>query len=157
MGTTLALVGAYNLAGALTKQMSSLTPRSPSSPPYATAEVPESSILASTLSAAFSEYESVTRPIVTKAQQLPPGMPWLIHPQTGWGIWVRFPEYKSSETIQRLVWEVSGEGSFHANANIGNALHTWSRMVFWFRHSSCKIGGPLEGKIEGGRPTGVVR
>jgi hypothetical protein len=156
MGTTLALVGAYNLAGALTKQISSLAQRNLSSPPCPSAEVLESSIPVSSLSAAFSEYGSVTRPIVTKAQQLPPGMPWLIHPQTGWGIWVRFPEYKSSETIQRLVGEVLGKGSFHANADIGNALHTWSRVVFWFRHSSCKIGGPLEGKIEGGRPTGVV-
>jgi len=28
------------------------------------------------------------RPLVEKAQKLPPGMPHLIHPQTRWGIWI---------------------------------------------------------------------
>lgn len=156
MGTTLALVGAYNLAGALTKQISSLTQCNLSSPPCATAEVLESSIPASSLNAAFADYESATRPIVTKAQQLPPGMPWLIHPQTAWGIWVRFLEYKSSETIKRLAREVSSKGTFHVNASTGNALYSCSNLVFWFRQTSCKIGRPLQRKVEGGWPDPVV-
>ena len=69
MGTTLALVGAYNLAGALTKHTT------------------EDSIQPSDFASIFSDYESATRPLVTKAQKLPPGMPWLIHPQTSWGLW----------------------------------------------------------------------
>jgi hypothetical protein len=28
------------------------------------------------------------RPLVKKAQKLPPGMPHLIHPQTVWGVWL---------------------------------------------------------------------
>ena len=40
------------------------------------------------LTAVFEEYESATHPIVMKAQKLPPGMPWLIHPETEWGVWV---------------------------------------------------------------------
>jgi 2-polyprenyl-6-methoxyphenol hydroxylase-like FAD-dependent oxidoreductase len=78
MGTTLAMVGAYNLAGALT-QYASETPLT--TPDFASI---------------FSEYETATRPLVTKAQKLPPGMPWLIHPQTSWGVWIM-------RTILRLV------------------------------------------------------
>ena len=70
MGTTLALVGAYNLAGALTKHASG------------------SSITTPDFASAFSDYEFATRPLVTRAQKLPPGMPWLIHPQTAWGLWI---------------------------------------------------------------------
>ncbi len=40
------------------------------------------------LSTVFAEYESATRPIVMNAQKLPPGMPWLIHPETEWGLWI---------------------------------------------------------------------
>ena len=78
MGTTLAMVGAYNLAGALTKH------------------APESSVATPDFISAFSDYETTTRPLVTKAQKLPPGMPWLIHPQTSWGLWVM-------RTILRLI------------------------------------------------------
>ena len=78
MGTTLAMVGAYNLAGALTKHAST------------------SSLTTADFASVFSDYESATRPLVTKAQQLPPGLPWLIHPQTAWGLWVM-------RTILRLI------------------------------------------------------
>lgn len=62
MGTTLALSGAYNLAGALSTYPTSLD-------------------------AAFEMYERNMRPTVAKAQKLPPGMPHLIHPETEWGVW----------------------------------------------------------------------
>ena len=78
MGTTLAMVGAYNLAGALTKHASTIPLTTPD------------------FASVFSDYESATRPLVTKAQKLPPGMPWLIHPQTAWGLWVM-------RTILRLI------------------------------------------------------
>ncbi|KAI5241271.1 putative oxidoreductase [Aureobasidium subglaciale] len=60
MGTTLALAGAYHLAG---------------------------SLIENEHEAAFKRYEENMRPLVDKAQKLPPGMPHLIHPQTVWGVW----------------------------------------------------------------------
>ena len=62
MGTTLALVGAYNLAGAITQH-----PK----------DIP----------AAFEQYEQVMRPVVAKAQKLAPGAPHVFNPETAWGIW----------------------------------------------------------------------
>nr|POE89877.1 uncharacterized protein CFP56_20346 [Quercus suber] len=62
MGTTLAMVGAYNLAGAL-KQHSN------------------------DHHAAFAQYEAHMRPVVARAQKLAPGMPRLFHPETAWGVW----------------------------------------------------------------------
>jgi 2-polyprenyl-6-methoxyphenol hydroxylase-like FAD-dependent oxidoreductase len=61
MGTTLALAGAYHLAGSLTS--------------YADRH-----------DLAFEEYEANMRPLVEKAQKLAPGMPHLLHPQTVWGV-----------------------------------------------------------------------
>ncbi|KAI9850490.1 MAG: hypothetical protein M1838_005628 [Thelocarpon superellum] len=62
MGTTLALVGAYNLAGALTRHPDDYTQ-------------------------AFAEYEKHTRPAVDRAQKLVPGMSHILHPETAWGVW----------------------------------------------------------------------
>ncbi len=107
MVTTLALVGAYNLAGALAKQVSR---QSRSSPPSPTAEAPDPSISASSLNAAFSEYESATRPIVAKAQQLPPI--GLLHPQTAWGIWVRFSQRRFFEPLEKSSMPVSARIAF---------------------------------------------
>lgn len=60
MGTTLALAGAYHLAGSLNDH-------------------PGQHNLA------FERYEENMLPLVTKAQKLAPGMPHLFHPQTVWG------------------------------------------------------------------------
>lgn len=87
MGTTLALVGAYNLAGAFNKHVSlhkTCSPRSISS----NADKDESPARTVDLAAAFSDYEFATRPIVTDCQKLPPGMPRLIHPETTRGLWM---------------------------------------------------------------------
>lgn len=62
MGTTLALVGAYNLAGALKRHSGDHT-------------------------AAFAAYEAEMRPIVQRAQKLAPGAPHSLHPETAWGLW----------------------------------------------------------------------
>ena len=62
MGTTLALSGAYNLAGALLQHPND----------FATA---------------FDQYEQHMRPVVERAQKLAPGMPHLFHPETEWGVW----------------------------------------------------------------------
>lgn len=61
MGTTLALNGAYNLAGAILQHPGDLT-------------------------GAFAQYETTMRPLVDRAQKLAPGMPRLANPETAWGI-----------------------------------------------------------------------
>ena len=65
MGTTLALNGAYNLAGAILQHPDNLT-------------------------AAFVDYEKKMRSVVDRAQGLPLGGrgPRLAHPETAWGIWI---------------------------------------------------------------------
>lgn len=65
MGTTLALNGAYNLAGSLLQSASG------NSLDY---------------TAASARYESKMKPLVERAQKLPPGIPQLIHPETEWGL-----------------------------------------------------------------------
>jgi 2-polyprenyl-6-methoxyphenol hydroxylase-like FAD-dependent oxidoreductase len=60
MGTSLALVGAYVLAGAIAKHAEHAS--------------------------AFASYEEVMRPYVRQAQKLPPGAPRLAHPKTRLGI-----------------------------------------------------------------------
>lgn len=62
MGTTLALTGAYNLAGALKAH-------------------PDNH------EAAFTLYESTMRPVVERAQKLAPGAPNVFNPETWWGVW----------------------------------------------------------------------
>ncbi|POS76713.1 hypothetical protein DHEL01_v204898 [Diaporthe helianthi] len=63
MGTTLALTGAYDLAGAILHHPTDLA-------------------------AAFAQYEMAMRPLVDRAQRLAPGMPRLVNPETAWGILV---------------------------------------------------------------------
>ena len=60
MGTTLALLGAYVLAGELARHDDHRD--------------------------AFAAYESVMRPNVRKAQKLPPGTPRIAHPRSRWGV-----------------------------------------------------------------------
>ncbi|CZT22162.1 related to salicylate 1-monooxygenase [Ramularia collo-cygni] len=63
MGTTLAIVGAYILAGELSKN---------------TDDVP----------AALQAYQIGMKDFVDRAQKLPPGVPWILHPKSAWGIWL---------------------------------------------------------------------
>ncbi|KAF2219290.1 hypothetical protein BDZ85DRAFT_206283 [Elsinoe ampelina] len=63
MGTTLALNGAYNLAGALHQHPDD----------YA---------------AAFKQYEDKMRPLVMAAQKKAPALPRLINPETEWGVFL---------------------------------------------------------------------
>lgn len=60
MGTTLAIVGAYLLAGELSRHDNH--------------------------TAAFTAYEQRMRPFVKDVQQLPPGVPWLAHPKSKFGV-----------------------------------------------------------------------
>lgn len=62
-GTTVALEGAYHLAGALTRYPNDHD-------------------------AAFATYEKNMRPVVEKAQKLTPGFTRLTTPETVWGVWL---------------------------------------------------------------------
>jgi 2-polyprenyl-6-methoxyphenol hydroxylase-like FAD-dependent oxidoreductase len=63
MGTTLALTGAYDLAGAILQHPQDLD-------------------------AAFAQYEKAMRPLVARGQKLAPGMPRLVNPHTSLGVWL---------------------------------------------------------------------
>lgn len=63
MGTTLAITGAYILAGELAKNPG---------------DVPT----------ALKAYESGMKNFVDRAQKLPPGVPGIAHPKSEWGIWL---------------------------------------------------------------------
>jgi 2-polyprenyl-6-methoxyphenol hydroxylase-like FAD-dependent oxidoreductase len=67
MGTTLALNGAHTLAGSLLQHLS------------------EDHL---DYTSAFAQYETKMRPLVERAQKLPPGIPHIIHPETAWGVWI---------------------------------------------------------------------
>ncbi|KAL4738127.1 hypothetical protein BDV11DRAFT_190214 [Aspergillus similis] len=67
LGTTLAFSASYKLAGYLQ--------------PYVKGESPDPS-------AALAQYNEQMRPIVEAAQQLAPGQPYIINPETAWGVWL---------------------------------------------------------------------
>jgi 2-polyprenyl-6-methoxyphenol hydroxylase-like FAD-dependent oxidoreductase len=66
IGTTLAIEGAYMLAGELSKIQSS-------------DDIPQ----------ALERYEEVFRPLYAKMEELPPGFPQILCPQTAWGMRLR--------------------------------------------------------------------
>ncbi|KAL8822068.1 MAG: hypothetical protein Q9191_007188, partial [Dirinaria sp. TL-2023a] len=61
MGTSVAFIGAYILAGEISQQPHNIP-------------------------AALESYERILRPYVESIQKLPPGIPWLVNPQTTTGI-----------------------------------------------------------------------
>ncbi|BCS27683.1 uncharacterized protein APUU_60731S [Aspergillus puulaauensis] len=67
LGTTLAFTAAYKLAGYLQ--------------PYIQQETPDPS-------AALAQYNEQMHPIIEDAQQLAPGQPYIINPETAWGVWI---------------------------------------------------------------------
>lgn len=64
MGTDCAIFGAYVLAGEISRTRGT------------------------NYAAAFDRYQQIVRPFVQKAQALPPGIPAIVNPQSGWGITV---------------------------------------------------------------------
>ncbi|RFS14323.1 FAD-dependent monooxygenase [Emticicia sp. C21] len=78
-GTTLAIVGAYLLAGELARH-----------------ENHED---------AFAAYEKRMRPYVEEVQKLPPGIPWIVYPKTSVGVSVlnTFVGIFASRPVQKLV------------------------------------------------------
>ncbi|KAJ5153197.1 uncharacterized protein N7482_009675 [Penicillium canariense] len=67
LGTTLAFSAAYKLAGYLQ--------------PYIKGESADPS-------AALAQYNKEMRPIIEDGQELAPGQPYIINPETAWGVWV---------------------------------------------------------------------
>ena len=63
-GTSLAMAGAYLLAGEVGKHQDNLA-------------------------AGLQGYEEQIRPIIDDLQKIPPFVPWIRAPQTAWGIWLR--------------------------------------------------------------------
>ena len=61
MGTSLAFIGAYVLAGEISQQLDNIP-------------------------AALESYERVLQPYVQSIQKLPPGIPWLVNPQSATGV-----------------------------------------------------------------------
>jgi 2-polyprenyl-6-methoxyphenol hydroxylase-like FAD-dependent oxidoreductase len=78
-GTTLAMVGAYLLAGELASHDHHQD--------------------------AFAAYEKRMRPYVETVQKLPPGVPWIVYPKTGWGVSVlnTLAGIFASQPVQKLV------------------------------------------------------
>lgn len=68
MGTTLAVVGAYVLAGEIVQALASDKDDK--------------------IASALSKYEEILKPYVDNAQGLAPGVPHIINPATAWGIWI---------------------------------------------------------------------
>jgi len=88
MGTSLAFVGAYVLAGELARS--------------------------NEYRQAFANYERILRPYVAKAQQLPPGSPRLAHPKTKLGIqlfhhMLRFASHPTVTAIGRRLSKPKAE------------------------------------------------
>lgn len=88
-GTTLALVGAYMLAGCIATYQ----------------DVHE----------ALDQYQKQMRPFVDSSQKLPPGVPWIVNPQSALGISV----------MNNLLW-ITG---FAINSGIASALGKLSRPL----------------------------
>jgi 2-polyprenyl-6-methoxyphenol hydroxylase-like FAD-dependent oxidoreductase len=83
MGTSLALVGAYILAGELARHPGDHR-------------------------AAFASYEALMRPYVSQAQRLPPGIPRIANPKTRLGIKVFHTvlRYATSPLVARVLGKV---------------------------------------------------
>lgn len=84
MGTTLALTGAYVLAGELARHESH--------------------------EKAFAAYEKEMRPTVEEAQSLPPGVPWIVYPETRLGVSIfnSVVGIASSDAVGKIIEFFSG-------------------------------------------------
>lgn len=106
MGTTISLTGAYHLAGSILQHTSS------------------SGVL--DCPSAFNQYEEKMRPVVQKAQKLPPGAPHMMYPETAWGVWIlrclAYCIWKSN--IQNLVFRFAGPPANEVSINEDYGLKT---------------------------------
>ncbi len=81
MGTPLAIVGAYILAGEISKLEGGAHP-----------------------SIAFEGFEKILRPHVEKVQALPSFIPGLVHPRTAWRIWILQSVISFAAWLARKPW-----------------------------------------------------
>jgi 2-polyprenyl-6-methoxyphenol hydroxylase-like FAD-dependent oxidoreductase len=84
MGTTLAMTGAYILAGELEAKLKGCKREE----------------MSGRLGAALAGYEEKLRPLVDSAQKLPPGAPRFAMPETEWGIWLLQSALGWAETLR---------------------------------------------------------
>lgn len=97
MGTSLAFIGAYVLAGEISKHSNNVP-------------------------AALESYVCVLRPYVERIQKLPPGIPWIVNPQSTWCIKVLETVFWGAGLLQntliaKLFWKIgeylpAGNGDF---------------------------------------------
>ncbi|KAK2614735.1 hypothetical protein N8I77_001540 [Diaporthe amygdali] len=80
-GTSLAMAGAYVLAGEISRYRGDLE-------------------------AGLHGYEERMSPIIEELQKIPPGVPWILAPQTAWGIWLR------NTVLVVLCWGMDFSGMF---------------------------------------------
>lgn len=80
-GTSLAMAGAYVLAGEISRYRGDLE-------------------------AGLRGYEERMSPIIEEFQKIPPGVPWILAPQTAWGIWLR------NTVLVVLCWGMAFSGMF---------------------------------------------
>lgn len=90
VGTSLAFIGAYILAGEISRQPNNIR-------------------------AALESYESVLRPYVESIQKLPPGVPWIAHPQSNLAV-------KALETAVWLASLLSATGLFTLVSKLASLL-----------------------------------
>lgn len=103
-GTTLAIVGAYLLAGELARH-----------------EKHED---------AFAAYEKRMRPYVEKVQKLPPGIPWIVYPKTSFGVSVlnTLVGLFASQPVQKLVGLFTPKPKEKSKQEIDLPDFKWSRF-----------------------------
>lgn len=103
-GTTLAIVGAYLLAGELARH-----------------EKHEG---------AFAAYEKRMRPYVEKVQKLPPGIPWIVYPKTSFGVSVlnTLVGLFASQPVQKLVGLFTPKPKEKSKQEIDLPDFKWSRF-----------------------------
>lgn len=82
IGTSLGLVGAYVLAGELSKHLKQEGTASGNA-------VTSSEDYGPAIDAALASYESIFRPFVEVSSTLPPGGPAILYAETEWGVWLR--------------------------------------------------------------------
>lgn len=71
-GTSCGLLGAYVLAGEISKHLGG-----------------DAADRGQAVDAAVASYEAVLRPVIEKVQKLPPGVPGLVYSEGPWGVWLR--------------------------------------------------------------------
>jgi 2-polyprenyl-6-methoxyphenol hydroxylase-like FAD-dependent oxidoreductase len=117
LGTSLAIIGAFMLAGELSSHTNDKT-----------ADVNGSSTDIcpyTSLTAALSSYEDAFRPFVSQSQDLPPFVPAVMHPGSVWKRWILQAFLKLVARVLAMPWVASRTGDAESR-NDGFALPDYS-------------------------------